>query len=153
MHQMSNLLNHSSLLVVAVLLSFCADMAVGQEPQAYKVRNIHSANFDKQSIDNLRYLQKLARRDGRVLVWIISAAPYDPEIDPTSADYEGQLSVLKEYRDEICKELKISDGAIQFVADGPYFAVDVDARQLRQLVRLSQVKGFWGFENAGYVSD
>ena len=152
MHVMSILRNYARLLVVVAPLSFGANLAVAQEPQAFKVRNLHSENFDKQSIDNLRYLQKLARRDGRVLVWIVSAAPYDPEIDPTSVDYEAQLGVLQAYRDEICIELGISDGAIQFVADGPYFAADVDARQLRRLVRLRQVKGFWGFENAGYVN-
>lgn len=141
-----------SLLILGFLIAFTLT-SYAQEPQAFKVKSPYSQNFDRESVRNLRYLQQIARQNGKVMVWIVTKAPYDPGIDLLHSSYTDQLRILGQYRDRIAAKLEIAPDEIQSVADGPYFAADLDATQLQQLFRTKLILGFWGFENAGYVSD
>jgi len=137
----------SKVVLLSVIMTVGSGVSSAQSPsnvQSYKVKSISGGNFDEESRRNLKVLIQNARENGVTTVWVATAAPFDPDVQPSSAEFDAQCEEINQYHSRILRRLKMDLGDADITIGSPYFSIDASVQHLRELLTIPGVKGYWG---------
>jgi hypothetical protein len=112
--------------------------------QSFKVKSISGGNFDRQSRKNLRELVRFVRKNGSIVIWVATDAPFDASIAAGTPQFEQQSSAVSKFHEKILRRINLTLENADSTSGGPYFAIDASEKELRKLLVIDGVKGYWG---------